>query len=244
MPTFPQPAVRRMAVVLSCLLVIAGAPAFAATPVALAFPGGVCVFQANKITAAAGTFSAEGTWGPGCPGYVTPPPPSSAGDCTQASPSPGLTRLTRVTAGSATYDALHFASLYGAFPGTTALRTLRLPKNTYIALEFTVPLVMAPRTLGKFSNLSTGTSATFSETITRCPGDFRPAAALGTGCGLSTASEGNLSFIVDYAGGQRCNLAPGGRYYLNVIHAPLGAATASTCKASVCTATIKNAPGQ
>lgn len=230
--------------ILLCLFVGCVSPAYAAIPITLTTPGGVCQFQATKVTAVANVFSAEGVWGPGCPGYAAPTPPVSAVDCSKVAPPPGLTRLTRVVANGANLDALKLATLYGAFPGMSGFKTLTLPKHSYLALEFTVPLAMAPKSIGKFSNLSTGTSAPFSETLSPCPGDFRALIELGKGCGLSMNAEGNLSFVIDYAGGNKCNLKPGARYYLNVIHAPLGHAGSSTCSTSECTATIKNAPGQ
>jgi len=233
-------------VVLLCLLVGYVSPTNAATPIPLTTPSGVCQFQASKVTAIAGAFSAQGEWGPGCPGYVapTPQPPAGAVDCTAAKPSPDLTRLSRVAIGSSNLDATKLSAIYGTWPGLAGPKTFVIPRSTYLALEFTVPEGTSPQTLHKFASLSTGTSATFSMSVSTCPGDFRGMAQLMKGCGLSGNSEGNLGAIVDYAGGNRCNLHIGQRYFLNVIHAPLGAASSSSCKASTCSATIKNGPGQ
>jgi len=231
---------------LLCLLVGCVSPAYAAMPIPLTTPSGVCQFQASKVTATAGAFSAQGEWGPGCPGYVaqTPQPPAGTVDCTAVTLPTGLTRLSRVSVGSSNLDATKLAAIYGSWPGLAGPKTFVIPRSTYLALEFTVPEGTTPQTLHKFASLSTGTSATFSMSVSACPGDFRSMAQLMKGCGLSGNSEGNLGAIVDYAGGNRCNLHVGKRYFLNVIHAPLGAASSSSCKASTCSATIKNGPGQ
>ena len=199
-----------------------------------------------QVTASAGAFSAQGEWGPGCPGYVAPPasqPPGTV-DCTAAKPPAELTRLNRVSVSGSSLDATKLASIYGVWPGLAGPKTFVIPRSTYLALEFTVPNDTPAQTLHKFASLFTGSSATFSMSVSACPGDFRGVAQQAKGCGLSGNSEGNLGAIVDYAGGNRCNLHAGQRYYLNVIHAPLGAASSSSCKASTCSATIKNGPGQ
>jgi len=171
-----------------------------------------------------------GEFGEGCPGYIPPeppiPPPPS---CT---PTPGLTRNLQFTT---------FAQVYGAFPGNAAIKTFSIQKNQYIALGFTVPNLITPQTIGKFSNLSTGTSASFSTTITECAGDFT---TYPTKCGLSKSSEGNLPWVADYNGGTRCPLIHGKTYYFNILSGPLGTGQPSTCGASICSATIKNAPNQ
>lgn len=233
----------------AAMLVVCAAalsPVQAATPIPLTTPAGVCQFQATKVTAVAGAFSAQGEWGPGCPGYVapTPQPPAGTVDCTAATPPTGLTRLSRVAVGSANLDATKLAAIYGAWPGLAGPKTFVIPRSTYLALEFSVPEGTSPQTLHKFASLFTGTSATFSMSVSTCPGDFRSLAQQAKGCGLSGNSEGNLGAVVDYASGNRCNLRAGQRYYLNVIHAPLGASSASSCKASTCSATVKNGPGQ
>jgi len=232
--------------ILLCLFAGCVSPTYAAMPITLTTPGGVCQFQAAKVTAVANIFAAEGVWGPGCPGYIAPIPPTSPGsvDCAAAKPSVDLTRLARVTVGGVSLDATKLAVIYGAWPGLASPKTFVIPRSTYLALEFTLPEGTSPQTLHKFASLFTGTSATFSMSVSECPGDFRSLAQQAKGCGLSGNSEGNLGVVVDYAGGNRCNLHAGQRYYLNVVHAPLGVASSSSCKASTCSATIKNGPGQ
>lgn len=215
--------------ILLCLLIGCMSPAHAATPIPLTTPAGVCEFQATKVTAVGGAFAAQGEWGPGCPGYVSPVRQPPAGNCTATA---GLTRNTSLT---------RFDQVWGAFPGKSGIKTFQIPRGQYIALEFTVPATMTPQTIGKFSNLSTGTSASFSTTITSCPGDFSTAPVR---CALSANSEGNLPFVINYAGGNRCPLLTGGTYYLNIVHRPIGASAVTSCAVASCSATIKNAPGQ
>lgn len=218
----------------------------AATPIPLTTSAGVCEFQAAKVTANGGAFAAQGEWGPGCPGYVapTPQPPAGTVDCTAAKPPADLARLSRVSVSGSNIEATKLSNVYGDWPGRAGPKTFVIPRGTYLALEFTMPEGTSPQTLHKFASLFTGTTATFSMSVSACPGDFRSLVQQAKGCGLSGNSEGNLVTIVDYAGGNRCNLHAGQRYYLNVIHAPLGAASSSSCRASTCSATIKNGPGQ
>jgi len=229
--------------ILLCLFAGRVSPTYAAIPITLTTPSGMCQFQATKVTAVANVFAAEGAWGPGCPGYVVPTPPGSV-DCAAAKPPAGLTRLARVAVSGVSLDATKLAAIYGAWPGLAGPKTFVIPRSTYLALEFTVPEGTSPQALHKFASLFTGTSATFSMSVSTCPGDFRSLAQQAKGCGLSGNSEGNLGTVVDYVGGNRCNLHAGQRYYLNVVHAPLGAANSSSCKAATCSATVKNGPGQ
>ena len=118
-----------------CLLVGCVSDAYASTPITLNYANGVCTFNATKITPAGASFVADGAFGPGCPGYVAPPPPPvGEADCSKLPPPVGLTRLARVTVnGSQNLDATKLASLYGQFPGVSGPKTLTLPRNTYAA---------------------------------------------------------------------------------------------------------------
>jgi len=146
-------------------------------------------------------------------------------------------------------NVTQFSSLYGAFPGINTIRRVRVPQDTYYALEF-VP-TGNPNQLGKFSFIASNSVAPASLTISECPGDFRPTAEFPQpGCALDAAQggEGAVTFIIDttFPASTRCQLKSGKTYYLNVINAKLGSADVSICPNDVnnCTPSVKNAPGQ
>src|SRR4051812_5917517 len=71
-------------VLLGALLALACSFVQGATPIPLTTSAGVCTFLADTYSAA--PVKATGTFGPGCPGYVAPPPVTPpTGACVAAS---------------------------------------------------------------------------------------------------------------------------------------------------------------
>lgn len=173
--------------------------------------------------------------------------------------TPGLTRVTSASVAyvgysPATLGVTQFAPLFGLprnspqgttpvdFPGLQITRTFTIPKGQYIAVEFTVPNNIGVTTNGVFKNVFTGTNASFSTTLSKCPGDFRTPAQLEAGCYVDNNSEGNLNYVTNTASAYKCDLKSGEKWYLNIISAPLSNPTQSNCAGSSCAATVANYP--
>lgn len=170
--------------------------------------------------------------------------------------------VTRATSASVAYvgyagttmGVTQFAPLFGLlrnapqgttpvdFPGLQITRTFQIPKGQYISIEFTVPNDIGVTSNGIFKHLSTGSSSSFSSTLSKCPGDFRAPQELTAGCYVSSNSEANLNYVTNVNSAQKCSLKSGEKWYLNVISAPLGTPTQSHCAATSCTATVANYP--
>lgn len=186
---------------------------------------------------------------------VTPPPSGCIAPA-------GLTRLNDVyvefnytVSQGRTTDATHFESVFGydtattplrAFPGTVNLnQRLFLSRNSYVALQFTVPSTLALQTTGafRFEETQPQTSpARMSMTISKSCGDFSPTPTppLTSACVLNNApANGNLFW--GYAPGNpvACQLQPGETYFLNIVHASLNAPLTTYCQ-GYCGNTIQN----
>lgn len=145
-----------------------------------------------------------------------------------------------------TVDATRFESIFGysadtgplrGFPGTVNLnRRVFMPRNSYVALQFTVPANLTAQTSGAFRFEETQPQtnpARMSMTISKDCGDFSATATapLTNACVLNGApSNGNL--LWGYAPGNPavCQLQPGETYYLNILHAPLSAPLSTYCQ--------------
>ncbi len=152
-------------------------------------------------------------------------------------------------------DAKHFEPTFGystadgplrTFPGTPNInQRVFMPRNSYVAMQFTVPSDLTVMTTGAFRFEETQPQtnpARMSMTISKSCGDFSPTptAPLTSACVLNNAmANGNL--LWGYAPGyaQVCQLQPGETYFLNIIHASLNAPLATYCE-GYCGNTIQN----
>jgi hypothetical protein len=152
-------------------------------------------------------------------------------------------------------DATHFEQIFGystadgpvrPFPGTVNInQRVFLSRNSYVALQFTVPNDLALNTSGafRFEETQPQTSpARMSMTISKSCGDFSPTATapLTNACVLNNATaNGNITW--GYAPGNAaiCQLQPGETYFLNIIHASLNTPLTTYCQ-GYCGNTIQN----
>ena len=189
---------------------------------------------------------------------VAAAPPPTTGCIAPA----GLTRLDTAyvefnytVSNGRTTDATHFESIFGystaeaplrTFPGTVNLnQRVFMPRNSYVALQFTVPRDLTQDTVGafRFEETQPQTSpARMSMTISKSCGDFNPTATapLTNACVLNNAAA-NGSLAWGYAPGNAalCQLQPGETYFLNVVHASLNAPLTTYCQ-GYCGNTIQN----
>ncbi len=173
---------------------------------------------------------------------VTPP---DSGACSGIVPS-GITRQTSTSIGTVApvtsrvgVDATHFESAFGydptnpsaplsLWPGTlNTVYGIRVNRNQYIALQFTVPSDFSPSRYGDYYRQQTQTQAPSSWTISTCPGDFRTS-SLPNGCYANLSSKGGFFWQTGTTPGI-CALVPGQTYYLNIITASLSSLTTSSC---------------
>jgi putative hemolysin len=230
---------------LATLLAACGAaPAFAATPIPLTTPAGVCQFQATAVTAVPDAFAATGNFGPGCPGYVAPPD-TGGGGLPANCPTLAAGRLgagsVKFVAGNVTktVDLMHYDGLFGSAPGSSGVTpwpglggnviTVSLNATQYVALEFTTPANMAPTRTGNWTFTQTGSTGQSAASLSQCPGDFSPSS---TYC----YSQGGEGAGVAYAGKPSvftCQIKPGTRYYLNLRMAPGAVCPSGRCAFSI-----------
>lgn len=186
---------------------------------------------------------------------VTPPPSGCIAPA-------GLSRLDDVyvefnytVSNGRTVEAKHFENVFGYTDATTPLRSfpgvvnvnqrIFIPRNYYVALQFTVPSDLTLQTTGAFRFEETQPQtapARMSMTISKSCGDFSPTptAPLTAGCVLNNApANGNL--LWGYAPGVTgaCQLQPGETYYLNIVHASLNAPLTTYCQ-GYCGNTVQN----
>lgn len=187
---------------------------------------------------------------------VAPPPPTGC-----IAPA-GLMRLSTAyvefnytVSNGRTTDATHFESIFGystaeaplhTFPGTVNLnQRVFMPRNSYVALQFTVPHDLPLQTAGafRFEETQPQTSpARMSMTISKSCGDFNPVATapLTSACVLNNApANGTLAWGYVPGSAVLCQLQPGETYFLNIIHASLNAPLTTYCE-GYCGNTVQN----
>ena len=152
-------------------------------------------------------------------------------------------------------NATRFEDIFGystaesplrAFPGTVNLnQRVFLSRNSYVALQFTVPSNLTLNTTGAFRFEETQPQtnpARMSMTISKSCGDFSPTATapLTNACVLNNATaNGNIFWGYLPGNSAVCQLQPGETYFLNIIHASLNAPLTTYCE-GYCGNTIQN----
>lgn len=227
------------------------APAYAATPIPLTTPAGVCQFQADSYTTS--PLSARGSFGPGCPGYVAPPPSGGAlpGSC----PPPVFAqRQIQVNTKFGQNGAPALKTTgdqifnFGATTATTPFPwvgnrsvTLGANANQYIAIPFDVPANLPPRYAGQFGFFDTnylgsppfpdGNGAAYS--VSTCPGDF----SVPPECKKQWSGQDGDYIVISGPGNTDrgiCHITPGRTYYLNIVNGTVAAPATNKCAGSTC----------
>ncbi len=181
------------------------------------------------------------------------PPVSTA--CTGVVPA-GITRQTlgtRTTVSpvtSSSVDLQHFENVFGFDPTTpsnplvmwpgapSVVYGIRIMRNQYVALQFTVPSDAGTGRSGDYYRQQTNTDAPSSWTISTCPGDFRTS-SLPAGCYTNLTAKGGFFWATGPVPGY-CALTPGQTYYLNIINAALSTPTTSRCTGNSCNVEVTN----
>lgn len=178
----------------------------------------------------------------------------SSSSCAGVAPS-GLTRQTigtRTTVSpvtSSSVDLQHYENVFGYdptmptapladWPGRNVVYGIRIQRNQYVALQFTVPSDAGTSRSGNFYRQQTNTEAPSSWTISTCPGDFRTS-ALAAGCYVNLSSKGGFFWATGAVPGY-CQLQPGQTYYLNIVNAALATPTTTRCNTNSCNVEVTN----
>lgn len=170
--------------------------------------------------------------------------------------------LTRQMSGKVSYndgndrnniDLTRFENVFGhdnqggasrLWPGTQNInQRIFIPRNNYVALQFTVPSNLHTDTRGQYRFEETApTSSVMSITVSKACGDFSttPTAPMTTKCILNGGALNSALTWGKTGLTARCQLEPGETYYLNIVHANLNTITTSGCSVASCSNTIQN----
>jgi hypothetical protein len=127
------------------------------------------------------------------------------------------------------------------FPGIDAGPVgLNLTKNKYFSLKFTVPGVIEPGTVGRWSFNGSAFTAPVSLNISGQEGNFN--LGIPTECGKSGGGTESTALFWSINGSLpgTCALTPGQTYYLNFVNAALASPAMSTCPTASCSFQVTN----
>lgn len=188
---------------------------------------------------------------------------ASAVDTSCAGPS-GLTRQTtgRVVHISGNVnrnnvDLTKFENVFGyqgtanmkLWPGVLNLQAMpTINSNQFVALKFTVPANFAINTGGYMGVAETNTQSPVTISYSTVCGDFSVPNPISVKCQIDNGGTGSQMLWGYYATGSgayngSCHLTPGQTYYMNIMTAPLGNPTQSSCGAASCNVNFQNGPG-
>lgn len=249
---------RTLLVLFAVLLTVLSSVAACTTPILLTTSSGACTFNATSYTATP-VFSATGSFGVGCPGYVPPvdPPVNPPGVCvppyasrqqtTNAKSNPskpggsGLLTADQVFNSDYTRPPTPFPWIGNRSP------TIAVNANQYLALPINVLANTPQRAAGRFGFFDTnfggagafptGNGSTYS--ISTCPGDFNVAPA----CKKQwTGQDGDYLVwaMPEEPDPTRvlCHLQRGQIYFLNIINGTIAKPGTSTCSGATCAHSI------
>lgn len=142
--------------------------------------------------------------------------PGSSDECIGVAPA-SLTRDTRILAGSATFETLTFASLFGSFPGSVDKR-ITINRDQYAALQFNTNQINDD----SVGAVILSTPAIFPigpmlMTISECPGDFRPVLSDACRVLVNPFQNTGIFHAVEPFNSFQCDLELNTEYYLNIV---------------------------
>lgn len=201
--------------------------------------------------------------------HGTTPPPTYCQSVTQLSNPKGLTDGMRQLAGTVTGGTipgtgipfLNYVSVFGViantyppgsgdtagfgFPGTnTGTLTTFITAGQYVSLQFRAPTnSIWPGRAGADSFVVNPQNQAFSAAIAPCPGQFDtdPLFPMNAACkGESVFTDINW-LITNSTTTTACKLEPGKTYYFNMIHAPVGTPSQTSCTSTSCKVQFRSA---